>query len=48
MITLYEELTDDELFAEIERQYGKDWKPQDLDPESELCNEYAKRVVQGL
>jgi hypothetical protein len=40
-------MTDEELFAEIEKKYGKDWKPQDLDPESELTKEYAERISTG-
>ena len=45
---MYEKLTDEELLALIEEQYGKDWKPEELDPESELCEEYIKRVTQGF
>lgn len=45
---MYERMTDEELLLEIEKQYGKDWTPQDLDPDSELCNEYIKRVTEGF
>ena len=45
---MYEDMTDDEFFALIEREYGKDWTPEDLDPESELCEEYARRATQGF
>lgn len=45
---MYENLTDEELFALIEEQYGPDWKPEDLDYESELAIEYANRVTQGF
>ena len=41
-------MTDEEFFEEIERQYGKDWTPQDLDPESEIAQEYAKRTSEGF
>ena len=45
---MYEKMTDEEIFALIEEQYGKDWKPEDLDPSSELCEEYIRRVTQGF
>lgn len=45
---MYEKMTEEELIEEIEKQYGKNWKPQDLDPESELTQEYAKRVTEGF
>lgn len=45
---MYEKMTEEELIAEIEKQYGKDWTPQELDPESELAQEYAKRVSEGF
>ena len=44
----YEAMTDEELFAEIERIYGKDWNPKNIDPESELFKEYVKRVSTGI
>ena len=43
----YEKMTDDELFAEIERLYGKDWTLDDINHESELYKEYVKRVATG-
>ncbi len=45
---MYENMTDEEFFAEIEKQYGKDWTPQQFDPESEIAEEYAKRVSTGV
>ena len=45
---MYEQMTDEEFFALIEELYGKDWKPEDLDPESPLCEEYIRRVTQGF
>lgn len=45
---MYEEMTEEELIAEIEKEYGKDWTPQDLNPESELAAEYARRVAEGF
>lgn len=45
---MYENMTEEELVAEIEKQYGKDWKPDDLDPNSELTEVYAKRVSEGF
>lgn len=45
---MYENMTDDELVAEIERIYGKEWQPKDLDPDSELTEEYIKRVTSGF
>ncbi|MBQ6480002.1 MAG: hypothetical protein IJI45_02680 [Anaerolineaceae bacterium] len=43
----YSKLTDEELFAEIEKTYGKEWTPKDLNPESELFKEYVKRISTG-
>ena len=44
----YTKMTDDELLAEIERIYGKDWNPKDINPESELFREYVKRISTGI
>ena len=45
---MYEKMTDEEFFAEIEKLYGKEWKPDDLDPESEIGKEYIRRVTEGF
>lgn len=44
----YESMTDDELISLIEKEYGKDWTPKDIDPKSELFKEYTKRVSTGI
>ena len=44
----YAKLTDEELYAEIERLYGTNWNPKDLDPGSELFKEYVKRISTGI
>lgn len=44
----YAKLTDEELDAEIERIYGEDWNPKDIDPGSELFKEYVKRISTGV
>lgn len=45
---MYENMTDEELIAEIDKVYGDDWTPEQLDPESELTKEYTKRMTQGF
>ena len=44
----YSKMTDEEFFAEMEKLYGKDWDPKDLDPESEIFREYIKRISTGI
>ena len=41
----YKNLTDNELDAEIERQYGADWQIEDLPPDSELFEEVWNRMA---
>ena len=44
---MYENMTDEEFFAEIEKIYGKEWTPKDIkDPV--IADEYARRVVTGV
>ena len=45
---MYENMTDDEFFAEVEKLYGADWIPDDLPEGSEIAAEYARRVAQGF
>ena len=44
----YSSMTDEELWEEIEKLYGKNWTPKDLDPDSEIAEEYVKRVSTGV
>ena len=43
----YRDMTDEELDAAIEERYGKDWRMEDLDPQSDLAAEYWRRVTSG-
>ena len=47
MIVDYASMTDDELFAEIERQYGEDWQPGDLENNPELAAALMERIGTG-
>ncbi len=40
-------MTDDEFFAEIEREYGEEWTPDDIKQNAELYTEYLDRVSTG-
>jgi hypothetical protein len=45
----YSSVSDDEFFAEIERIYGEEWTPKDIEENNpELYSEYLKRVSTGV
>lgn len=44
----YSKMTDDEFFAEIERRYGKEWLPNDIENDKEIYEEYLRRISTGI
>jgi hypothetical protein len=45
---MYENMTDDQFFAEIARIYGDDWTFSELEPGTELYREYLQRTETGV
>ncbi len=40
-------MTDEELDAALEKKYGKDWAPSEVDKDDELFKEFIERISCG-
>lgn len=41
-------MTDEDFFAMIEKEYGEDWTPPQIESNPELYAEYNKRIATGI
>ena len=41
----YKEMSDDEIWEEIEKKYGKNWDPKNFEDDDPLKNEWLDRVA---
>ena len=43
----YQNMTDEEFFAMLDKNYGEDWTPEQLKTDPELYEEYNRRISTG-